>query len=763
MHAFIYFVFLFFITTSVWANRPTDANLIGHVTHAVTGEHVPFVNVTLHNTVIGTTTDRSGHFFLKNLPLGKWTVRVSGIGFLPVEKEVEIIANTTKEVNFVIRETALQLNEVVVSANRNESNRQESSVIVGVLNPRIFSATNSVSVAQGLNFQPGVRVEINCGTCGFTQVRINGLDGPYSQILIDSRPVFSALKGVYGLEQIPVNMIERVEVVRGGGSALFGANAIAGTINIITKEPLNNSFNAGYNFELIGGSAPDQTVNLNTSIVSEDSKSGMYLFATYRNRSPFDYNGDGFTEIPLLNLQTLGMRSYYRLSSQSRFTFEYHNIGEFRRGGDKWHLQPHEANIAEQIRHQINGGSVAFNWFSPSSNQRFSAFSSVQHIDRDSYYGTNFDPYAYGSTNNITSVTGMQWMNRFDNLIFMPAELTAGMEYQYEDMKDIMTGYDRYFTQTTRSLGIFAQNEWKNDRWNILLGARLDQHNLLNHPVLSPRFTTKYKLADNLDIRASYSAGFRAPQAFDEDLHIDAVGGVVKLVQLAENLRPEYSHSVSSSIDYYFKWQNMSFNLLGEAFFTRINDVFVLTEMGVNADGNLMVERRNGSGIQVAGINLEGRIAPTAKTQLQFGYTLQSSLYDEPEAWSDEPSVIPVREKLRTPNQHGYFTFTSLPIKHLSLSASGTFTGSMLAPHYAGYIEFDRLVRTPAFFDMTLRGAYTFKLVGVDMQLSGGVKNIFNSYQNDHDSGPLRDPGYVFGPTQPRTAFVGIKFTNLTL
>ena len=740
--------------------KGTDANLVGDVTDAKTGEHIPYINITINNTVIGTTTDRSGHYFLKNLPVGKFTVRVSGIGYNTVEKEVQFVAGKTLELNFVVSESSLSLNEVVVSANRNEANKKDASVIVGVISPKIFAASNAVCMAQGLNFQPGVRVETNCGTCGFTQVRINGLDGPYSQILIDSRPVFSALSGVYGLEQIPVNMIERVEVVRGGGSALYGSNAIAGTINIITKEALKNQFNAEYNHEYIGGKAHDRAVNVNTSLVSDDNKSGMYLYGTYRNRDPFDYNGDGYSNMPLLKNQALGLRSYYRLSSQSKLTLEYHNMSELRRGGNKFELQPHETEITEQLRHDINGGSLAYNWFSPTGNTKVNAYSSVQNVERDSYYGTNFNLDAYGKTHNLTWVTGAQFTQNFDNLLFMPAELTTGVEYSYDDMHDKIAGYGRDFTQTTHIVGAFAQNEWKNKKASFLLGARLDKHNKLNKAVLSPRITTKYNFTPDLNWRGSYSAGFRAPQAFDEDLHIDAVGGTVKITELAKNLLPEYSHSLSTSLDYYFRLGKTEFNLLAEVFNTRINNVFVLTEVGENAAGNILVERRNGSGARVTGVNFEGKIAPNPNYQLQFGYTLQKSLYDEPEAWSDDENVEATRTKLRTPNQYGYFTLTATPSRKLSASATGTYTGSMLVPHFAGYIAADRVVETPSFFDLNLKMTYTVKLVGVDMQLSTGVKNLFNSFQTDLDKGPMRDAGYIYGPSMPRTAFFAVKFTN---
>ena len=140
-------------------------------------------------------------------------------------------------VHFQMEEVSFTTDEVVVSANRNEVSRKAAPVVVNVMSAKLFETVNSTDLAKSLNFQSGLRVENNCQNCGFQQVRINGLEGPYTQILVDSRPIFSALTGVYGLEQIPANMIERVEIMRGGGSALFGSSAIAGTINIITKEP----------------------------------------------------------------------------------------------------------------------------------------------------------------------------------------------------------------------------------------------------------------------------------------------------------------------------------------------------------------------------------------------------------------------------------------------------------------------------------------------------------------------------------------------
>jgi len=750
-------VLMLFFSLQLYSQKATDANLIGDVKDKNTGEHIPFINVTVNNTVIGTTTDNTGHYFLKNLPVGKYTIKVSGVGYKTVEKTVEFTAGKTLELNFLTEESALSLDEVVVSANRNETNRKDASVVVGVISPKVFLSTNSVCMADGLNFQPGVRVENDCNNCGFTQVRINGLEGQYSQILIDSRPIFSALAGVYGLEQIPVNMIERVEVVRGGGSALYGSSAIAGTINIITKEALNNSFSAAYNLQYTGN-APDNSVNMNTSIVSDDNKSGMYLYGTYRNRAPFDQNGDGFSEATKLLNHTIGMRSYYRLSSQSKLTLEYHNINEFRRGGNKFHLQPFETEITEQLEHEINGGGLAYNWFSADSKQKVNAYTSVQNLIRKSYYGVNFDSNAYGNTTNTTAVGGIQYVSNLEKLVFSPAEFTTGIEYQYDDIDDRMPGYNRHLKQITHTAGIFLQNEWKSNRFNILIGGRLDKHNLLEQAVLSPRANLKYNLNKNLSWRSSYAAGFRAPQAFDEDLHIDAVGGTVRLIEIANNLRPEYSHTFSSSFDYYFAIGKAQANLLVESFSTRINDIFILADNGLNNSGQQIMQRRNGSGAHVSGINLEGKVVPTSKIQLQFGYTLQQSLYDNAELWSDDVNVAGERKMLRTPNQYGYFNLSYNLTKKLLINATGTYTGSMLAPHFTGFIASDRLETTPDFVDLNLKVSYDINLNSLTAQVSCGVKNLLNSYQTDLDRGAMRDAGYVYGPSLPRSFYIGLRF-----
>lgn len=750
------------IGAAIAANPIREGNMIsGHVLVKGSEENIPYATVLIVGSGQGTVSNEEGQFEFKNLPAGKYTLRVSAVGYKTQEKEIEVNKDFTAVVHFQLQEESFMTDEVVVSANRNEVSRKAAPVVVNVMSAKLFEMVNSTDLAKTLNYQSGLRVENNCQNCGFPQVRINGLEGPYSQILINSRPIISALSGVYGLEQIPVNMIERVEVVRGGGSALFGANAVGGTINIITKDPINNSFQVASTMSNMNGKSWEQYMGGNVSLVAKDNSYGIALYETYRNRNPYDADGDGFSELGKLNMNTFGMRAYYRPNYFSRINVEYHTTNEFRRGGNKFNLQPHEADITEQTKHIINSGGVSYDRYW-GEKHKMSVYGSIQHTDRNSYYGAQKDMNAYGKTNDLTWVVGGMYVGNMDRCLFAPATFTGGVEYQSNSLHDVMTGYHRDMQQDVRIAGGFVQNEWRLNRWTMLVGARLDKHNLIDHPIFSPRVNFLYKPSDNLQARLTYSTGFRAPQAYDEDLHVTAVGGEGVQIRLADGLREERSNSFSGSVDWSFPMGHWQSNILLEGFYTDLHHVFVLEDIGEDQNGDKIKERRNGSGAKVYGVNLDAKVAHGREAQLQLGFTVQRSRYNRAEVWTSEGEEEQTTKRMpRTPDYYGYFTFTSAPLKNFDFSLSGTYTGKMIVPHMAGYIEKSRMEHTPQFMDLNLKLNYTFVLKDhIKMQVNGGVQNIFNSFQKDLDKGEFRDAGYFYGPTQPRTYFVGIKIMN---
>ena len=730
----------------------------GHVTEKATEENIPFATVLIVGTDKGTMSNEVGQFQFKELTEGSYVLRVSAVGYKTLEKTIVVGGEYMAVAHFPLEEENFMVDEVVVSASRSEMSRRDAPVVVSVLSPILFETVNSTDLAKSLNFQSGLRVENNCQNCGFPQVRINGLDGPYSQILINSRPIISALGGVYGLEQIPTNMIDRVEVVRGGGSALFGANAVGGTINIITKDPINNSFQVSSMLSNIGGKSWEEYMGTNVSLVGKDNSYGIAMYQSYRNRNPYDHDGDSFSELGLLNMNTFGFRAYYRPTQQGRLNVEYHTTNELRRGGNKFDLQPHQTDITEQTKHIINSGGVSYDHFWHEYKHKLSVYASVQHTDRDSSYGAQRDTAAYGKTNDLTYVAGAMYVGNYTRFLFAPSTFTTGMEYQHNALHDRMLGYGRDMQQDVRIASAFVQNEWRLHEFTLLAGGRMDKHNLIERPILSPRVNLLYKPKESFQARLTYSTGFRAPQAYDEDLHVTAVGGEGVLITLADGLREERSNSYSGSVDYTTTFGHWQANVLVEGFYTGLDHVFILEDIGHNAEGYAIKERRNGSGARVYGANLDAKIAHGKEAVFSLGFTAQRSRYTADEEWSEGQFT---RRMMRTPDYYGYFTFTSEPVKHFDFSLSGTYTGSMDVPHYAGYIEHDRMETTPSFFDLNVKFNYTFVLHDhIKLQVNTGVQNILNHFQKDLDKGVLRDSGYYYGPTQPRTLFVGFKIVH---
>ena len=780
------------ITISVSAQKTrTDANVVGHVVDQK-GEHIPFATIVIKNTTIGVATDETGHFNLINMPVGKFTIKASGIGYKPKNKDVELKENNTIELKFELEEDVLGLEEVVVTADRNDKHRTNASVIVNTITPRLFEVAQTATISDGLNFCPGLRMETNCSNCGFSQVRMNGMEGPYSQILINSRPIFSGLAGVYGLELIPSNMIERMEVIRGGGSALYGSNAIAGTINLILKDPINNSYeagaSAGYTGVGVDGDdkpAFDYNLNFNTSLVSSDSKTGMALYGYKRDHDAYDANNDGFSEISEIDNITVGTRLFHRFSHRNKIAVDFFTINEKRRGGDSLNLPEHQANIAESLRHRITTGALSFDQFFRESD-KFSLYISGQKVDRDSYYGANQSLKDYGKTEGFTYVAGAQY-----NAVFNKSNLIGGIEYRGETLEDEKLGYrdidnaqvidgelvipssgnHQVADQDQGIFGVFAQYDHQLGKFNVSLGARYDHYDIKDNTpdgagnksgnVLSPRITLKYDVIKYLQARLSYSQGYRAPQIFDEDLHIETSGARKVIHKNDPNLKQETSQSYMASVDFNKKIGKVNLGFLAEGFYTQLNDAFANDYGEPDADGLVTYTRINANGgAQVRGVNMELNIVPQGDFTFTGGFTIQKSSYEEVQEFNE-------KDFLRTPNEYGYATIDWDFIKGFCFSATGNYTGGMLLPYYGtGLSEGEirdagELRESNSFFDMGAKLSYKYRLNGASMKLFVGIKNIFNAYQDDFDLGVDRDPGYIYGPSLPRTIYFGIKIGNL--
>ncbi|MEZ4827890.1 MAG: TonB-dependent receptor [Bacteroidia bacterium] len=664
-------------------------------------------------------------------------------------------------VNTIPPDTSFYMTEVVISGTRTAKRRIDNAVAVNVLTANTFRITQSNTLSEGICFQPGLRMETDCQTCNYTQLRMNGLAGNYSQILIDSRPVFTSLMSLYSLEQIPATQVEKVEVVRGGGSVLFGANAIAGTVNIITREPRKNEWSFSSNSALIDGRTPDHFLNGNLSLVNEKQTAGMSVFTSHRYRDHYDANGDEFSEIPRLENHSIGTKIYFKPRPGHKIGLNAWRIYEFRRGGNKFELPADQADQSEERVHHISVGGMDYSFTPAHKPFWINAYVSFQHTTRLHYTGIDQSD-GWGNTRSHTLVGGVQYNHRI-KIGQSENTLTTGLEHQYDYTFDEIPGYNYLIDQSTHLTASFLQSDWAFSRkLTLLSGVRMNVHNFVDHPVFTPRLSLLFKPVYNIQLRTGYAKGFKAPQAFETDLHIAFAGGGISRVQIAEDLREETSDSFSFSADYNNPQPDYIYGFTAEVFYTRLYNTFVLEEIGTDAAGNQRLLRKNGGNSTVKGITLEGRLNYDQMVQVETGFTLQSSLYDNPIAWSNE--VPGIRNYLRTPNAYGFFTLSILPESRLSGSLSGVYTGTMKVPHFAGApgVENDRVIDSPQFFEINSRINYRILTgkKGPGLEISGGVQNIFNSYQRDFDTGPYRDSNYVYGPSRPRTFFLGLKIAK---
>ena len=750
-------IILLFIFHNLYSQKiKTDANIVGHVTSE--GKHLLYASVSLKGTSIGTLTDQTGHYQLINLPTGEYTLSVSNMGFKPQEQRVSLETGKTIEIKFDLEKDVMNINEVVVSADRAEQKRKDATLIVNTISEKIFDISQSVTLGESLNFSPGLRLENNCQNCGFSQV--------------------------YGLELIPTNMIEKVEVVRGGGSALFGSNAIAGTINLILKDPKVNSYEIGSNYSLTGlgvegsgGVASAYSVNLNTSVVSNDQKTGVSLYGFSRNGNLFDANNDGFSEISPIENLTIGARVFHRIGYRDKLAIDFFTINEERNGGNKQEYPLHERDIAEALTHNMQVAGISYERFFRDYDL-LSVYASGQFLERDSYYGAGKSLSDYGHSKDNSIHAGVQYKANFGKSC-----LIAGVESTADYLIDQKLGYSVYSIvndtsieishtdntivtdQSSVTSGIFAQYELKLTKLKIATGIRFDHYKISDQApggqtnsgnVLSPRVSIMYDILSDLKFRLSYSQGYRAPQVFDEDLHIETSGSRRVIHVNAPDLRQETSHSLMTSFDYNRLIGTVSTAFLFESFYTKLFNAFANSYGIPDEMGTVIYTRINSeAGAVVRGINMELKLKPLGKFFFSSGFTIQTSEFEVAQDDFNEKSFF------RTPNHYGFFAFDWDFYKSICFSSTANYTGKMLTPYFGPENPDGELRNSNPFFDLGAKISYTKKINDISIEFSTGIKNIFNSYQNDFDRGMDRDPAYIYGPVSPRKIYFGIKFGNL--
>ncbi|WP_296383626.1 TonB-dependent receptor [Winogradskyella sp.] len=763
----IYRIILIILASIQISNAQETYSISGKIT--AEGQLLPFATVYLETTPLGTASNSEGNYKLDGIDSSTYTIVVSMTGYITQRKKINIKANTV--LNFDLK-TEL-LDEVVVTGTRTFKRKTNSAVIVNILNSKNLNSLQACNLSEGLKFQPGLRVETDCQTCNYTQLRINGLGGGYSQILINGRPIFSPLTGLYGLEQIPTNMIERIETIRGGGSSLYGSSAIGGVVNVITKVPQTDNYDINYTYQSINGGADDHIISGNATVVSESKKTGISLFINNRNRDLYDHNDDNYSELTTLKNNSFGANFFVLPTENQKLEVNFSKLNEYRYGGEMVDSPAYLTQQSEERTHDVLLGSLDYQINFNNDNSSIITYFAGQQTDRDHYTGifpdedidiqNHITNPPYGTSKTVTLQGGFQFNHRLNDFLNGSNVLTFGSEYLVDDVVDTIESYNYKIDQTTKNLGAFFQSDWEiTSKLNLLSGFRVDNNNLVDNPIISPRFSLLYKSESNIQLRATWSTGFRAPQAFDTDLHIAFAGGGVSRVSLDDDLIEERSNSFSASINYDKSSENFIAGFTLEGFYTRLKDVFYLNPIGEDNFGQLF-EKQNGDAAVVKGITLEARANYKKKVQLEAGFTIQTSEFET--AVETIEGLSPKNEFLRTPNQYGFATLSIMPNEKFNTNLNYVYTGDMLLAHFEGAPEqtVNEYKTTPTFHEFSWRSSYLFELdnLNTGLEIFGGIKNIFNSYQNDFDTGKNRDSNYVYGPGMPRTFFIGLRVKSL--
>lgn len=661
-----------------------------------------------------------------------------------------------------------QLDEVVITGSREFQRRRESPVAVHVVNRRALQGIQANNALEGLRLIPGLRTETNCQTCHYTQVRMNGLPGGYSQILWNGRPVVSSLLGLYGLDMWPASMVERIEVVRGGGSTMYGSNAVGGTVNIITRTPDQNGFSLGSTYRRVGGGASDGLVDGELSRLFAKGQGAVQVLYNHRSRQWWDANGDGLSELPKTKADNLSLNAYWRPKAGGRWNLSLQTMREYRYGGSMVFGPVYLASQAEERKTRAKLGHLDYRKTWNQGRSNVVAYTAWQGVQREHYTGIFPESPAailqhlasppYGGSNALTGQTGIQVGHRWE-VAGRPMNITAGMEYLSDRVTDSIPAYRFLVDQNIRDWGQFAQIEWfLHARWRLLSGLRIDIHSMLKQPVWSPRLALLFKKENGWQWRLGYASGFRAPQAFDTDLHTAFAGGGVSRVTLDPRLGAEYSHSFHTSLGYEKATANWVYGFDLEGFGTRLNDAFVLENIGSDPWGEQLL-KRNGNGATVAGISAEGRAQWGRRFQWETSWTWQFNRWDVPvQVLSQAPAT---RLFMRTPNFYGYSQGTWWSKRGWTLNLNLLLTGPMWVPRFGGSEANpnDLFFRSPTMVEWN--GQWTkkcnFKGLHTDFEFFAGFKNLLNRYQREFDRGPGRDSNFIYGPSTPRTWVLGFR------
>jgi outer membrane receptor for ferrienterochelin and colicins len=724
-------------------------------------EALEFANVYIKGLNIGAVTDSAGNFSIKVNEIGKFTIQASRVGYQTAQQQITLPLATSVDLIFDLSELDGGLEEVVVSGTMQEVSKLDSPVPVEVYSGNFFKANPTPSIFESLQNVNGVRPQVNCNICNTGDIHINGLEGPYTMVLIDGMPIVSGLATVYGLTGIPQALIDRIEVVKGPASTLYGSEAVGGLINVITKSPLTAPV-----FSVDGFTTGWGETNLDLGIRSKWGSKVQSLtgISGFYYDNPVDNNGDGFTDLTLAKRISLFQKIQVDRPNNRVFNVAARYIYEDRWGGEmKW-------TKADRGGYQVYGESIYTSrwetfgvWQLPTSENLNFQFSANGHSQNSVYGNTIYIADQYIGFGQLT------WNKTLAKHNFL---FGAAYRFTYYDDNTPATAGDSGDVNQPAVIhlpGIFVQDELKiSPSQSLLLGGRLD-YNSVHGSVFSPRVNYKKSWNDNSTIlRLSAGNGFRVANVFTEDRA--ALTGAREVV-FAEELRPETSWNTNVNLVKKIYTDGGTFiGIDGSVFYTYFTNRIV-PDYETNPN-QIIYGNLNGSAIS-QGISLNLDFAWASGLTMTGGATLMDVSLEE--------DGIRTRQLL-TERFSGVW---SVGYKFFKTGLKVDYTGNVYSPMRLPLLgPLDD--RDPYSSWFSIQNIQLTKTFGEKWEIYGGVKNLlnftppansiaraFDPFDRGVEFGAdgaviptpenpnalTFDPTYVFAPNQGIRGFLGLRFT----
>lgn len=548
--------YLFLTILIITSKSIYSQNISGKIT--TNSPVVQEINISLLNTNFKTKTDSLGIYQFLNVPKGTYKIQVTSAGFKPIVQRISLLENQDLNLDFELEEDQNELNEVVVSGTLKPVKRLESAVPVEVYSPVFFKKNPTPSIYDALQNINGVRPQLNCGVCNTGDIHINGLEGPYTLVMIDGMPIVSSLSTVYGLSGIPNSLVERIEIVKGPASSLYGSEAVGGLINIITKNPTNApAFSADYFTTSYFESNLDLGMKFNAG-----KKAVSLIGINYFNYDQvIDKDKDNFTDVTLSERISVFNKWSFKRNHNRLFTIAARGMYEDRWGGDiRWEKKYRGGDEIYGESIYTKRAELIGSYQLPFEEKLMFSFSGNVHY-QDSRYGTT--SYIANQKIGFVQLTWDKKIGRND--------LLAGIASRYTYYDDNTPATKE--AENTWLPGIFVQDEITfSPKSQVLLGARYD-YNSIHGSIFTPRFAYRFKADENTIFRLNAGTGFRVVNLFTED-HAALTGS--RDVVIKNDLKPEKSVNVNLNYIQKINFGNGTFmGIETTAFYTRFSNKII--------------------------------------------------------------------------------------------------------------------------------------------------------------------------------------------